>query len=164
MTSRDIPRMAALLFGYALCLKGGACGTILPPVVAPAPSASGTWTGRLISIPVRDLEGNEYVAAAMRIETGPRNLRPSYGESRVGNDDVPFLSFDGHTIVDPVDLGVAVCAHIRVSGKMSFSAVGIRVEHTPGKPKVFHGVRRVGDSPPGGNVVIRIHGKPRAAR
>src|SRR5687767_6014033 len=99
---------------FLLC---NGCGTILPPPVSASPSASGTWTGRLLSVTVKDNTGRTYAAAALDIETGPRTLRPAIGDSRVRDgEDVVMLCPTGVGIVPPAELGIQPGSRVSVSG------------------------------------------------
>lgn len=86
-----------------------------------SPSATGTWTGRLASVTVRDNDGREYPAAALDIETGPRVLRGAGPELTVMVEperDLVLL-WRGRGIIDPDELNAPVGAKVRVSGRLS---------------------------------------------
>lgn len=160
MTSRK----AALPLACLLALWCGGCGQILSHFAAKSPYAKGIWTGRLIAVPVRDNEGQKHEAAALEIETGPRTLRGSFDEYTLGTEDAPYLAPAGVGIVDPAELGIPAGTRVRVRGRMIAHTAGVDVIEVPGKPKVFRGVRRIGEAPPDGALVIQMRGKPKVLK
>ena len=83
------------------------------------PTATGTWTGRLMSVTVRDHDGREYPAAGLDIESGPRTLRGDTGTVVIRDgEDLALLCPVGVAIIDPVELGVPAGSRVNVSGRM----------------------------------------------
>ena len=132
-----------------------------PHLTVPAPSVSGTWSGEYVSVHVQDREGRQYAAAGLRIESGPRTLKHSHPTFQVPDGHVAMLTTDGGSIIDADSMGVAEGARVRVSGVMFHGLVGVRVEETPGKPKIRWSVRRTADAPPGGSLLIQMEGAPK---
>ena len=106
-----------ILTGMLSALCSG-CGALFGPFELADPTATGTWTGRLLSVTVYDNDGREYQAAALDIESGPRTLRGDTGTIRVEDgNDLPLLCL-GVGVVEPGKLGVPVGSKVRVSGRM----------------------------------------------
>src|SRR5688572_31440918 len=78
------------------------CGAMMAPFVESDPTATGTWTGRFMSVTVWDRDGREYQVAALDVESGPRTLRGDTGTIAVREgEDLALLSPVGVAIVDP---------------------------------------------------------------
>ena len=141
-------RIALLLVVVQTCCG---CGQLMSPFGASDPHATGTWTGRLLSVAVQDYDGRQYRAAALDIATGPRTLRGSSGTIHLTEGhDVVLLSSVGVAIADPAELSVPVGSTVKVSGTLiSAGAVkffqtapsgGIAEHVIPSSPEVNGGL------------------------
>lgn len=159
-------RLVAVLSTCVLCIIGSGCGAgqLFAPLMGRTPHATGTWIGRIVSITVHDYEGEEYEAAGLVIESGPRTLRPSGGGGglpyTLRDDDVPFLSDVGVRIMDPNELGVPLRSRVRVKGDMLSAGVGVNVPAVRGGT-AFRFVYRKAGEPSGARLIIRMDGKPK---
>ena len=102
-----------------LCVAAAGCGWMLSPLMGETPHATGTWTGQLVSVLMRDLNGREHPAAAVDIESGPRALRGSGVEWTVKPERDLVLLWRGRAIIDPRELSVPVGSRVKVSGRLS---------------------------------------------
>jgi hypothetical protein len=130
------------------------------------PHAYGTWTGRLISVTVRENDGTRHDAAALQIESGPRVLRPDPGGGEtyaLKNEDAPYLTpaACGVQIADPGSFPIPIGARVRVNGKMINSPPVVRVYKAGYSAKVVETVYRVAGEPSGGALIIQMRGEPK---
>ena len=116
----SLVRLLLLCGISALCVG---CGAMMAPFVESDPTATGTWTGRLMSVTVRDHDGREYQAAALDVESGPRTLRGDTGTVVIREgEDRALLCPVGVAIIDPVELGVPVGSRVKVGGRMRMAS------------------------------------------
>ena len=106
MTSRKAILRAV---GFGLCLPaiaGAGCGHFMTAIIPKRPSTRGTWTGRLVVVKARDIDGREYRVAALDPETGPRLTGGTY--QREGRDEEPLavLTLGGVVAIEFDDLRV----------------------------------------------------------
>src|SRR5215217_1035239 len=117
---RRVRRLAAI----AIALLAGAGCQNGPD----APHARGSWTGRLEAVTTHDAAGRQYPALALRIESGPSqmrsssNIRPAIVRT-VRPGALPLLARHG-LIVPPGDGLYAAGSRIRATGLMQGSQAG----------------------------------------
>lgn len=133
-----------------------------------SPSATGTWTGRLASVTVRDSNGQEYPAAALDIETGPRVLRGAGPELTVTVEperDLVLL-WRGRGIIDPDELNAPVGAKVRVSGRLSQGFPLKSLAAKGGTGGIVKHVQMVSEAERNNNLGINIggRGKPKVVK
>ena len=150
------PLLTAVALILILCTG---CGQMLAPFALSDPTATGTWTGRLMSVTVRDHEGREYRAAALHVESGPRTLRGDTGTYTIPEgQDVALLCPVGVAIIDPAELGVPVGSRVKVSGRM-LMASALKFEH--GYSGAARGISLREPWEGDGELVIQMRGKPK---
>jgi hypothetical protein len=107
-----------MLPAYNLLALSTGCAQMLWPPLEKSSHATGTWSGRVVPVTVRDHDGREYPAAAIDIETGPRVLKGSGFEWRVDQDKDLTRLVRGRGVIDPEELGISAGAKVRVSGTL----------------------------------------------
>ena len=103
-----------------LVLCGGCASSMLSPLMDDGRYVSGTWTGRLVSVTVRDARNRTFDAAALEVDGGPR-LPPELGTvpEHQGGGNVPLLSrsWERPLLILPPE-GLPVGKRVRVRGRM----------------------------------------------
>jgi hypothetical protein len=157
-------RLFFVAFAAALPLCAAGCagaGESFGPFMSKGLQASGAWTGRLTSVKVHDLRGEQqFEAVALVIEAGPQTLRGTYAEPKtIDVGDAPYLSWQRVLIVSPEDMDIPLGSRVRESGKMIAHSAGARVPSQGGGTE-YRPLRRDPGEASGDLLVIQMRGKP----
>jgi hypothetical protein len=138
----------------------------MSPFMVNDPYTSGTWTGRIITVPVVDHHGHTYEAAALDIETGPRVIRGGPDGDIVVNPEgpPPLLCRKGVAIVGPRELGIAPGRKVTLRGKLTtaYAVHFTQIERSGGG--IADGISVGPMWEPDGELVIRLQGEPKVLK